>query len=280
MEVVSCKILHSHFCIWLNNDRFHVEDVEAQRSLVISETHPNCFLAEIVELVRAPEDRFFLKFGELDFGRTMLSQFRSENGWVFSGDDEEGWQSFLQLLERFLSNLEYKKWFSSHCLPAKHPSQIQSSSYADKVTSFGFTFPDQNKGFQCQGENEVLQASPVLKLEKQFCRASVWTAAKQSTFSGPQNFHHLSNQSSSYWVHKNNEVFVQNFNKSTDHFQALVFIDWKDIIKTLEEHFQAKICINPVFVDKALIRLPQRNLENLIETPGKWQCFWALSYSS
>ena len=148
-----------------------MEDVEAQRSLVVSEEHLNWFLAAIVELVSGLEDRFFMKFGKLDHGRTKLSMFRSENGWVlccnfwsalggcstiwvFSGDDKKGWLSFLQMLERFLSNLEYKKWFSSHCLPAQLSSQIQSLSCVDRVTSFGFTLLDKNKGFQCVSKGE------------------------------------------------------------------------------------------------------------------------------
>ena len=86
MEEARSKFLHSHFCVWLNNDRFHVEDVEAQRSLVISKAHLNWFLTVIVELVRCLEDHFFLKFGELDRGRRKLSKFRSENGWVLCCD--------------------------------------------------------------------------------------------------------------------------------------------------------------------------------------------------
>ena len=62
-------------------------------------------------------------------------------------------------------------------------------------------------------ESEVLQASSVLKSEKQICQASVRTAAKQSIISGAQNFHQLSNQRSSYWVHKDKDVSVEDFNR-------------------------------------------------------------------
>ncbi|KAA0041855.1 mediator of RNA polymerase II transcription subunit 11 [Cucumis melo var. makuwa] len=41
-----------------------------------------------------------------------------------------------------------------------------------------------------------------------------------------------------------------------------------DIVKTLEAHFQDKISFNPLYADKALIRLSRRNLEDLVETPG------------
>lgn len=52
MEVASFKILHMHFRVWLENDHFHVEDVEAQWSVVISEAHLIWFLAAITKLVR------------------------------------------------------------------------------------------------------------------------------------------------------------------------------------------------------------------------------------
>ena len=112
MEVASCKILNMHFCVWLDNGHFHVEDVEAQRSLFIPEAHLNWFLVAIAELVRGLKDRFFLKFGELDRGRTKILNFRFEIGgvlccdfWPASGgrstikvsskEDKEGWSSFL-----------------------------------------------------------------------------------------------------------------------------------------------------------------------------------------
>ena len=108
-ELASCKILQSH------------------PSIVFSEAHLNWFLTVIAEIVRGLENRFFLKFGELDRGRMKLSKLRSVSGWVlccdfwpaldgrstiwdFLGDDKKGWLSFLLMLERFLSNLKYKKW--------------------------------------------------------------------------------------------------------------------------------------------------------------------------
>lgn len=55
MEVISCKTLHSHFCVGLHNDRFHMEDVEAQLSLIVSKIHLNWFLKGTAELVRGFE---------------------------------------------------------------------------------------------------------------------------------------------------------------------------------------------------------------------------------
>ncbi|KGN51638.2 hypothetical protein Csa_008823 [Cucumis sativus] len=86
MEVASSKILHTHFCVWLENDQFHVEGVDAQLSVVVSEAHLNGFLAAIAKLVRGSKDRFFLKLGEFDRGRMKLSKFRSDIGWVLCCD--------------------------------------------------------------------------------------------------------------------------------------------------------------------------------------------------
>lgn len=59
-----------------------MEDVEAQGSLVVLEAHLNWYFDVIAKLVRGLEDSFFLKFGELDRGRTKLSKFRLESDWV------------------------------------------------------------------------------------------------------------------------------------------------------------------------------------------------------
>lgn len=119
MEMVSCKVYQSHYSIWQEGDRFHVEDVEAHRILAVSEFQLVWFCEAVLKLLRGPEDRFYQKFGDLDKGRLMLSKFKTKLGWVLSCDfwpklghstlmmcsqeDKQGWKSFQDLLEIVLS---------------------------------------------------------------------------------------------------------------------------------------------------------------------------------
>ena len=88
--------------------------------------------------------------GELDRGGLKVSKFKSKTGWVLScdfwpssaghsstgvcsGENKQGWRSFLNMLDNFGSREEYVKWFSRNHL--KHiPTVMESNlSYADKV---------------------------------------------------------------------------------------------------------------------------------------------------
>lgn len=50
-----------------------------------------------------------------------------------------------------------------------------------------------------------------------------------------------------------------------------VFNDRKEIAKVLEDLFQTKVIINPMFAENALIKLEDVTLEDFIEELGKWQ---------
>lgn len=58
--------------------------------------------------------------------------------------------------------------------------------------------------------------------------------------------------------------------------RLFVFDDWREIKQTLEEWFNTKLIIKPLFEENALIKLDQGLIENYIEKSGKsgkWQEF-------
>ena len=61
MEVASCNVLQLYYCIWLEDDNFHVEDVEAESSLSVFEAQRSWFLEALSKLSRGPKDGFFQK---------------------------------------------------------------------------------------------------------------------------------------------------------------------------------------------------------------------------
>ena len=77
-----------------------------------------------------------------------------------------------------------------------------------------------------------------------------------------------------YWVHKNDEVLKEDFRSLRVVSKLFMHIDWRDIIKFLEEHFQINTGLNPLFEHKALIRSSSGKLEDLIKNRGKWS-IWA-----
>lgn len=48
------------------------------------------------------------------------------------------------------------------------------------------------------------------------------------------------------------------------------FNDWNEIARTLKLYLNAEVIINPLFVHKALIKVDQRKLEELMVQPHKW----------
>ena len=63
-------------------DRFHLEDVEAHRILLVSENQLVWFFKAVFELLRGPTDRYYQKFEDLDRGRIKMSKFKTKIVWV------------------------------------------------------------------------------------------------------------------------------------------------------------------------------------------------------
>lgn len=74
MEVIRCRVLRAHYCIWLEDGNFQVEDVEAKKRLSVSKAQLNWFVESIAALMGGTEDGFFHNFGELDRGRMEVSK--------------------------------------------------------------------------------------------------------------------------------------------------------------------------------------------------------------
>ncbi|TYK31680.1 copper-transporting ATPase PAA1 [Cucumis melo var. makuwa] len=66
MEVVSHKVLKSHYCTWKEGNQIHVEDVEACRTLSIAGFHLEWLLQAVWELLSRSKDKFFQTLGEVD----------------------------------------------------------------------------------------------------------------------------------------------------------------------------------------------------------------------
>ena len=67
-----------------------------------------------------------------------------------------------------------------------------------------------------------------------------------------------------FWVRKNEDTLQENFNNLWVLNRLFIFDDWKDIALYLEELFQVKISLNPLFPDKAIIKATQGKFEDMI----------------
>ncbi|KAA0047189.1 hypothetical protein E5676_scaffold1280G00090 [Cucumis melo var. makuwa] len=73
------------------------------------------------------------------------------------------------------------------------------------------------------------------------------------------------------WVIRNSEVISTNFENLWIITKLFAFDDRRKIRKMLENYFQAKIVINPLFDENALINLDEGSIKDLICNEGKWQ---------
>ena len=81
MEVKSSKIVDSFYCIWFEEGRFHIEDVDFQKVPNLSKNQLEWFIDSIAALVNEPTWKFFSKSGSDETGITRLSKFRTPSGW-------------------------------------------------------------------------------------------------------------------------------------------------------------------------------------------------------
>ena len=71
MEVFSCKINQSHYCIWKENESCIIEDVEANKTPSLTNDQLRWTQNAIVELLNSPVERFF----------QMLAGIVTESNW-------------------------------------------------------------------------------------------------------------------------------------------------------------------------------------------------------
>lgn len=62
-EVESCKVNGLSFCIWYESGQYHVEDMDANKFLILPVSHLCWFMGSISELLRGSSNRFFLRNG-------------------------------------------------------------------------------------------------------------------------------------------------------------------------------------------------------------------------
>ena len=158
MEVVSCKIDLSHYCIWKEEDSCFIEDVEACRSISISVSQLRWTQSVISDLLRTLVDNYFNKFGDIDRGRLRILKFQAKFGWVLScdhwpysgglfnirvcsGKDQQRWKSFCKMLEKFVEKMDYVRWYSGNISSFPSSQMVEKSSYADKAKSSSSKLP-------------------------------------------------------------------------------------------------------------------------------------------
>lgn len=81
MEVKSCKIVDSYYCILFNEGPFHIEDVDFQKILSVSKHQLEWFVDLLFVLVKEPNWKFFIRNGNDGSGATRLTKFRAPSGW-------------------------------------------------------------------------------------------------------------------------------------------------------------------------------------------------------
>lgn len=150
MEVVRCKLNQSHYCIWKEEGSCQIEDMEAKRILSVSDNQLCCILSATSKLLRTPVDSYFNKFGNTDKGRLKIWQIQAKFGWirscdhwpfvgghfnlrVCSGERQQGWLLFCNMLGKFIERVDYIKWFVGNAPGNPSLRLLEKQSYAEKV---------------------------------------------------------------------------------------------------------------------------------------------------
>ena len=156
------------------------------------------------------------------------------------------------MLDNFCSREEYVNWFSRNYL--KHiPNNMESNlSYTDKV-------------------KQKKSNASVIKKASRDCNSPVVVADTKVAKVSPCPFSGLNSGKQKNWVIRNFEVIPTNFENLRITTKLFAFDDWKRIRKMLKNYFQAKIVINPLIDENALISFDQGSIKDLINNEGKWQ---------
>lgn len=233
---------------------------------------------QYLRVASGPSIRFLMKNGRDSTSVTQLSKFRTSSGWIMRcvvwpvsggryyihipmGPLEQGWLSFHRKLKGSLKHGEFECWQES-----QRKAMVQ--------TWINFSLPESPSS----KSNNFSYAKIVKKNSMSQTSVSLWE--KQSTFSLKKSngilapVAEMRKQSMNLvWIMKNHDVLEEDFSNLWTLSRLFIFNEWKDIAMYLEEIFKAKIIINPLFADNALIKIDQGRLEELIETPGKWHEF-------
>ena len=152
------------------------------------------------------------------------------------------------MLDRFVEKLDYARWFAENFLNIPPSILNRKLSYVEMAKS-------------------VLSNSPVLRPN---FKVTDQPPSQNKKF---QKSVHLPPSKQKHWLIKNHEVLKVNFENLWIISKLFASDDWKLIRKRLEALFQAKIVINPLYDENALINIDQGSILDLIQEEGKWQAF-------
>lgn len=82
MEVQICKINDSYFCIWFEEGKFFMEDVEYKKSLPLVKLHLVWFVDRISELLQGQSSSFFIQRAKDMVGVVKITKFLGNTEWV------------------------------------------------------------------------------------------------------------------------------------------------------------------------------------------------------
>lgn len=225
---------------------------------------------------RGPEDHFFQRYGDR---RTLkLSKFRADTSWILCCDlwpasgacstirVSLGKQKGVIVIPSDAGKFHFEFGVQEMVLDPAAPG------FNTLLRIRALVMPVKLKIWATQlvSWKELIRAS--VKERKQAFTPLFWKQLYRT--SRPLLWHHLNRaasikkKTSSYWVHKNDEVLKEDFRSLWVVSRLFMHNDWRDIIKFLQEHFQINTSLNPLFDDKALIRSSSRKLEDLIKNWG------------
>ena len=143
MEIASCKVNQSRYCVWKEKENFIIEDVEASKFISIFEAQLWWTLHTISDFLNNPGDRFFTKDGEVDRGQMKIFKFQANSRWILncdiwsysggysilricSGVNMQGWSSFCRMLKKYVDIVDYP--VGSQTFLLKTPSSLRWKS--------------------------------------------------------------------------------------------------------------------------------------------------------